>query len=250
MCRKHQASCSAAGPSTLCASMVRMRTFFACTRSGIANAVARADSMLWFQAMTIVSPRLFGGSGGASSTGTSALEKRRLGSGHARISPLCARTAKDGHVEHAGVTGDLVIAERPVAGKAIGKAVAAFDMGGNGVLDHEGLEAVMRFVRRFLQCIQVSRRPAHRHVEPDEIGQVGTEKHPFDIAVKTSAEQERGLQHGLDRRMHLDRHENVFHGLFLSLPEVRPEERRKVAGEVTRKDARIQWLLIGLGRMQ
>jgi hypothetical protein len=80
----------------------------------------RAVSVLRFQAITTVVPRVLGGVGGTSRTGRP-LEQRHLNRGRARLIGLIARSPEHGDVESPGIVADEVVLRQIAAAPAEAK---------------------------------------------------------------------------------------------------------------------------------
>ena len=164
--------------------------------------------------------------------GAPAFEDRGFRRRHARIAALVSGPAHDRHVEHAGVARRLAVAQRmfarPAACRRRACAGPARLVQRHAVLHHEALELAMGFVGDLAPCVLVRNRPAHRHVERHEIGQVGSQRRPLDVAAESPRQKHGGPENGIGRRMQFDRHKNRLHDtpprrLSPKSPRVSPE---------------------------
>ena len=111
-CASERAICSPLGPATVAPSTVQMVMRSARRRSGMANAVARACSVLQFQAIMTLVARVGGEVGEAIRIGRPLSNKRGFERDHGRALPFVARPRQDDDVEHAAVAADEVVAAR------------------------------------------------------------------------------------------------------------------------------------------
>ena len=145
---RDRVTCSPDGPGTAAPpGIVKTVTRSACCSSGMANAIARACSVLPFHAISTLVAICFGGDGGDSRIGRPLSNRPDSKARWCQAERRSIGPAQDDEVEDPAIAADDVLALGGVVQPAERKAGCRLTGTRNAMLLHEGLEHGLRLLR-------------------------------------------------------------------------------------------------------